>query len=67
MKKTLLILATLPFILHSQDEAPTPVRVTHGPVLGRPATDSMSLWVRTVRPGEVRVLYGIDATKLDTT
>ena len=58
MKKTLLILATLPFILHSQDKAPTPVRVTHGPVLGRPATDSMSLWVRTERSGKVNVFYG---------
>ena len=54
-------------MLSAQDWAPTPIRVTHGPVLGRPAADSMSLWVRTVRPGTVRVFYGTDATKLDQT
>ena len=45
---------------HAQlrDGKPTETRVTHGPMLGRPARDSMSLWVRTERPGKVRVLYG---------
>ena len=45
---------------HAQlrDGKPTETRVTHGPMLGRPAPDSMSLWVRTERPGKVRVLYG---------
>ena len=37
---------------------PTEIRVTHGPMLGRPKTDSMSLWVRTERPGKVNVFYG---------
>ena len=33
--------------------------ITHGPLLGRPGTDCMSLWVRTDRPAEV-----IDAMRL---
>ena len=51
---------------HAQlrDGLPTETRVTHGPMLGRPATDSMSLWVRTERPGKVRVFYGLEKGKL---
>ena len=51
---------------HAQlrDGLPTETRVTHGPMLGRPATDSMSLWVRTGRPGKVRVFYGLEKGKL---
>jgi alkaline phosphatase D len=51
--------------LHAQDGRPTPIRVTDGPMLGRPATDSMTIWVRTERQGEVEVFYGADANKLD--
>lgn len=49
----------------AQDVAPTPIRVTDGPMLGRPATDSMTIWVRTERQGEVVVFYGTNANKLD--
>ena len=52
---------------NAQDGKPTGIRVTHGPILGRPAPDSMSLWVRTVRPGKVTVFYGTDEKKLDQT
>ena len=45
--------------------AQEPLKVTHGPILGRPGTDTMSLWVRTARPGEVRVLYGTNKKKMD--
>jgi alkaline phosphatase D len=51
----------------AQDVGPTPIRVTAGPMLGRPATDSMTIWVRTERQGEVVVFYGTDANKLDRT
>ncbi|MFT5109153.1 MAG: alkaline phosphatase D, partial [Pseudoalteromonas tetraodonis] len=51
--------------LFGQDGEPTNIRVTHGPILGRPTTTSMSLWVRTERPGEVVFFYGLDAKKLD--
>lgn len=47
------------------DGAPNPVRVTHGPILGRPAADSMSLWVRTQVPGEITVLFGESEDHLD--
>jgi len=51
--------------LPGQDGPPTTTRVTHGPVLGRPGPDTMSLWVRTNRPGPVRILYGTDPDRLD--
>jgi alkaline phosphatase D len=51
----------------AQDVGPTPIRVTAGPILGRPAPDSMTIWVRTERQGEVVVFYGTDANKLDRT
>ena len=44
--------------LSAADGKPTEIRVTHGPMLGRPKTDSMSLWVRTERSGKVNVFYG---------
>lgn len=42
----------------AQDGKPTSIRVTDGPILGRPASDSMTIWARTDRQGEVNVLYG---------
>ena len=65
-----LLLSTLPILCLgvqalAQDTAPTPIRVTEGPILGRPAPDSMTLWVRTERKGEVEVFYGREAGKLD--
>ena len=54
-------------VVLGQDGSPTPIRVTHGPILGRPATDSMSIWVRTVRQGQVRVFYGTSAKKMNHT
>ena len=38
--------------------------LTHGPMLGRPGPHSMSIWVRTNKPAEVRVRYGLDAGML---
>jgi len=48
-----------------QDREPTDIRVTHGPMLGRPTHDSMSLWMRTHRPGKVGVFYGTEKAVLD--
>tara|TARA_R110002096_G_scaffold16106_11_gene55026 strand:- start:13182 stop:15032 length:1851 start_codon:yes stop_codon:yes gene_type:complete len=64
---SLLILAAglLPLSSSAQDLAPTDVRLTHGPILGRPAHDSMSLWVRTQKAGAIRVFYGTDEKNLD--
>ena len=50
-----------------QDGEPTDTRVTHGPMLGRPAADSMSLWLRTARPGKFVVFYGTDKNELSKT
>lgn len=33
------------------------VGITHGPVLGKPLSDSMSVWVRTLEAGEFTVVY----------
>ena len=63
--RSTLVLLLITSFCFAQDGPPTPIRVTHGPMLGRPSTDSMSIWVRTVRSGEVRIHYGTDATKLD--
>ncbi len=50
--------------LSAADGKPTEIRVTHGPMLGRPKTDSMSLWVRTERSGKVNVFYGTSKDQL---
>ena len=63
-KTPILSLACATLFLHplstllAQDGEATDVRVTHGPLLGRPGPDTMSLWVRTEKPGEVKVFYG---------
>ncbi len=41
------------------------IRVTHGPILGRPGTDSMSIWARTNEPGDVTIFYGRAEETLD--
>ncbi len=48
-----------------QDTDAKATRVTHGPMLGRPTSKSMSIWVRTNTPGEVKFFYGTDEKKLD--
>ncbi len=37
---------------------PSKLKVTHGPIVGRPGVDTMSVWMRTNVPGEVFVKYG---------
>jgi len=59
------VFAALIIVLLGQDREPTETRVTHGPMLGRPSHDSMSLWMRTHRPGKVVVFYGTDKAVLD--
>ena len=49
----------------AQDQDPPAVRVTHGPVLGRPETTSMTLWLRTDRAGEIAIFYGENKDALD--
>lgn len=61
----LIPLSTLFGVEAQRDGEPTEIRVTHGPILGKPTPNSMSLWVRTERPGEVVFFFGTDAKKLD--
>ena len=44
-----------------------PIRLTHGPMLGRPASNSIAVWARTSDPGEFLVHYGTDAPRLNQT
>ncbi|MDG2385765.1 MAG: alkaline phosphatase D family protein [Pirellulaceae bacterium] len=39
--------------------------ITHGPILGRPASDSMSIWARTSKPASLQVRYGTSSDELD--
>lgn len=57
----LFLLATLA----AQDGEPTAIRVTHGPILGRPTTNSMTIWARTNNAGPVRIFYGKTEDNLD--
>jgi len=41
------------------------IKVTHGPLLGRPGTDTMSVWMRTNGPTSVSVTYGTHRHILD--
>lgn len=41
------------------------LKVTHGPILGRPGPTTMSIWVRTSIPGHLTVRYGTNRHILD--
>ncbi|TWT56717.1 PhoD-like phosphatase [Thalassoglobus neptunius] len=42
-----------------------PIRLTHGPMLGKPEATSMSVWGRTSDPGEFEVHFGVEPDVLD--
>ena len=42
-----------------------PIRLTHGPMLGKPTSHSMTVWARTSDPGEFSVRFGTDANQLN--
>lgn len=44
-----------------------PIRLTHGPMLGRLTRDSVRVWARTSDPGDFEVHYGVDPRKLNQT
>ena len=44
-----------------------PIRLTHGPMLGKPTTDSVLVWGRTSEEGEFVVKYGLTENALDQT
>src|SRR5690242_3131210 len=41
------------------------LRLTHGPMLGKPTAHSMSVWGRTSETGQFSVRYGANADRLD--
>ncbi len=45
------------------DKSLVDLKVTHGPMLGRPGATTMSIWARTNIPGEVSVRYGTERFK----
>ncbi len=51
--------------LASVDAAPQeqPLIITHGPIIGRPDSESMGVWARTNRPGLFRVHYREDGER----
>ncbi|MEM7601901.1 MAG: hypothetical protein AAF357_10865, partial [Verrucomicrobiota bacterium] len=51
--------------LVAQDGEPTAIRVTHGPILGRPTATSMTIWVRTNDAGPVTIFFGKEEGNLD--
>ena len=59
---SLILCAAVNFSLLAERD---PIRLTHGPMLGRPAADSMLVWGRTSDPGEFTVRYGLDPDHLD--
>lgn len=42
------------------------IRLTHGPMLGQPSSNSMRVWARTSDPGEFEIHYGTSASALDS-
>src|SRR5215510_2416394 len=44
-----------------------PLRLTHGPMLGRATAHSMSVCGRTSEPGQFTIRYGTEAGRLDQT
>ena len=42
-----------------------PIRLTHGPLLGKLTAHSVAVWGRTSDPGQFVVHYGTDAARLD--
>ncbi|GAB5442533.1 MAG: hypothetical protein Fues2KO_28820 [Fuerstiella sp.] len=61
----LLPVCVFALVIPSAEAFRDPIRLTHGPMLGRPTATSMAVWGRTSDPGEFEVHYGTDAGQLD--
>jgi alkaline phosphatase D len=64
LSAVLLVLPEKPVVSADDRQAPATVRVTHGPILGRPGATSVGVWARTSRPATLRVHYGTAADRL---
>ncbi len=58
MSRSLRLAVLLSLVPLAVVEARDPIRLTHGPMLGRPTAHSMLVWARTSDPGEFVVHYG---------
>lgn len=61
-----LLISCLSLAASAQDHR-DPIRLTHGPMLGKPTTDSVLVWGRTSEEGEFVVKYGLTENALDQT
>ena len=61
-----LLISCLSLSASAQDHR-DPIRLTHGPMLGKPTTDSVLVWGRTSEEGEFVVKYGLAENALDQT
>lgn len=52
-------------LISAQEKQKNNLRITHGPILGRPSATGMGVWARTNRPAEFRVRYGVEKGKLN--
>jgi alkaline phosphatase D len=58
ISRTVLFIFILTFSLNSNSQ------VTHGPIIGRPTSSSMTVWVRTQQPQPVVINYGTEPESL---
>src|SRR4051812_20883204 len=42
------------------------LKFTHGPIVGRPSADSMTIWARTSRPAAMHVVYGTEPDRMSS-
>ena len=61
-----LLISCLSLAASAQDHR-DPIRLTHGPMLGKPTTDSVLVWGRTSEEGEFVVKYGLAENAIDQT
>src|SRR5688572_2598359 len=60
-------LNTSPRLQATQSAGPSGNAITHGPMLGKPGVNEMTVWARTARPGSFRVHFGFKPEQLDQT
>jgi phosphodiesterase/alkaline phosphatase D-like protein len=60
-----LLLVLYALLAPAAAHAREPPTLTHGPMLGRPAAESMAVWARTSEPASFEVRYGLAPDRLD--
>ena len=67
MFRSIVLLFSFLSLSTSAQDHRDPIRLTHGPMLGKPATDSVLVWGRTSEEGEFVVKYGLAENALNQT